>query len=581
MAEEERFRKLGFIWFVRTCLAMPRDFKFWLGLPDELKLQELVKTDAELTGDYVASREFFEAERRRLKNQPLLGKHKIEDLDATPTKDSIRKPANRCPPDLAFCEILDNVLDNFRQSSNKALNVEMAVFTTPNVEEIQIRENSGGIPADRRQAIVQLGQSKQDDGGSIGTWGMGFKIALFSLGEFVQIFSHHKHHQPFCIDFGDRWLDTKEWDNVRVVSVEGEGLEQGSTYVRVRTLSERTVDFFRGPKATENIQGLVKHLGMVYGDRIIREKEAGRTVTFSLVIQGMRYPIVPRPRMTDDAVAETFSFPPQFEPAWVRHTFQIGQHILEARIMVGIAPKIDGDTGGLWMWGNGRLFLWAWREDPLGSWNHTFAKLHVYVELRSENPSDIPWEAPLKRGFDKNGLFAEPLRKAIENAVEPYMKYANNSKRWMTIPFSAEWNNGSEYNETKKREVLELAPEAPLPTTVKAFRVPPKVQVFEAQNLPDEARFRPDLAREARRALTAMKPAEAVATLMQGTIAKPRPAAAELPDKGGRADEEHEVSIGISAAEIDRLKEAFNCKKANTAVLRAVQFALRTKEKGG
>src|SRR2546425_4999635 len=173
---------------------------FFDSYPDDAELA--AKINDLFSGSNV-SEERIRRDRERFHQLPRRGEIREEKLNS-PTKNVILNKANQLNVAEALAEILDNVFDNYERNTSAPSKLEVEVIAYPPAGavagEIVIRENSGGIPADRILPLIQLGGSDRSLGG-IGAWGEGFKMAAFALGEEVEVFSSYPTEPPVAIVF--------------------------------------------------------------------------------------------------------------------------------------------------------------------------------------------------------------------------------------------------------------------------------------------------------------------------------------------------------------------------------------------
>src|SRR5437588_5274170 len=168
--------------------------------------------------------------------------HRVRVLNAVPAKEILKTKARVCPPLSAVCEIVDNIFDNYEENGHrKDLLISFRIRTDGLHPEIEITENSGGVRESKLEPLVRLGVPYHSAKGSIGTWGEGFKVAAFSLGQEVEVQTHFPREPPVSIFFENGWLDSTDW-KVPVYSISGTKLTAGSTVIAIRYL-QRAVDW--------------------------------------------------------------------------------------------------------------------------------------------------------------------------------------------------------------------------------------------------------------------------------------------------------------------------------------------------
>ena len=184
--------------------------------------------------------------RQRFNQLPRRGNSRKEEL-ASPTKHVILNKARQLKVPEALAEILDNIFDNFERNPYSPRRLEVEITAYPPIEdaapgEIVICENSGGIPSERLVPLVQLGASNESSA-SIGAWGEGFKMAIFALGQEIEVFTTYPKEQSTGIFFPKGWLDRNhrlwtQW-KVEFFDIGRNAPPEGTTIVRINHQTQR------------------------------------------------------------------------------------------------------------------------------------------------------------------------------------------------------------------------------------------------------------------------------------------------------------------------------------------------------
>ena len=133
---------------------------------------------------------------------------------SAPNKANLLIKARACPTWLAFSEIIDNILDNYRIFASQRieqgeqphdLSVKIGVHNTttpydldseeyqPDACFIKITENSGGITEEGLTNFLSLGSSNWDQvDAAVGVWGNGQKVAMCRLGRHNIVGTRHE-----------------------------------------------------------------------------------------------------------------------------------------------------------------------------------------------------------------------------------------------------------------------------------------------------------------------------------------------------------------------------------------------------
>ena len=381
-------------------------------------------------------------------NESNLRGEKLRDINAVPAKEILKNKARVCPPLSAICEIVDNIFDNFEENgSSHDLSISVVVRLAGD-GEISIAENSGGIRESKLEPLVRLGVPYHAAKGSIGTWGEGFKVAAFSLGSEVEVITHYPQERAVVVHFDENWLASSDW-NVPVYSARPDTARPGSTIFRIRRLA-RKIDW----------ADIMRELSVIYGHKIQAIIDAGRRVHIEFDIDGARTSIRPRPLATLKSLRERLAYPPDFSPRQFSATWKTEHGSVRCRLIVGLTPRHSGETSGVYMYGNGRMFTRALRSKAVGYGEGGNAilrdhpscwRIHAYAFFDAEHGADIPWQAPLKDGVSENHPITIKFREMFKSAVAPYSRFAKFAKAADLLPFTQEWDD---FPDTQKAETL-------------------------------------------------------------------------------------------------------------------------------
>lgn len=203
-----------------------------------------------LLGTGTISAEQVRRARERFHELPRRGDVRDEKV-ASPTKHVILNKSQQLVVEEALAEILDNIFDNFERNPTPPNRLEVEIIVYPPTEassgEIVVKENSGGIPSERIASLIQLGASDRSSG-SIGAWGEGFKMAVFALGQEIEVFSHYLGEQPIAIFFPRGWLDPQNrmWTlwKVEIHDVLRNAPAEGTTIITISHLHQKVSQYF-------------------------------------------------------------------------------------------------------------------------------------------------------------------------------------------------------------------------------------------------------------------------------------------------------------------------------------------------
>lgn len=374
-------------------------------------------------------------------------REKIRSLNAVPAKDILRNKARVCPTVSAICEIMDNIFDNFEENGERH---DLAVSVIVNHEQsvISIAENSGGVREIKLEPLVRLGVPYHGAKGSIGIWGEGLKVALFSLGTEVEILTSYPGEDSVAIHFEEGWLDSSDW-NVPVYRAGAEAPSPGSTVFRIKHL-ERKIDWAE----------VMRELAVIYGHKIKDIESRRRKVKVDFDIDGNRTTIRPRSLASIENLRSKLAFPPDFSPRIFNAEWPGQAGTVKCQLVVGLTARHSGETSGVYMYGNRRLFARALRTKAVGygeSGNAVLRdhpscwRIHAYAFFQADSGVDIPWQAPLKDGVSENHPITSAFRQMFKEAVLPYSRFAKIAKASELVPYTMEW---TEMTPPQKADIL-------------------------------------------------------------------------------------------------------------------------------
>jgi hypothetical protein len=372
------------------------------------------------------------------------GQRVAEQVNTTPTKKILYTSVIPCGPLNAVTELQDNLVDYVSELVNEKGLKEFIVKSEFKIDKegIEIRWNKG-IPKDRRMALLTPGLKEiHDSRESIGTWSMGAKIALHTLGRGIDIETHVPGEDTAVIyEYDDDWLTRsdgtfneekqREWG---VEKIYKRPSDDDYTLIRIRHPSIKVMGLFSGSEenlvfATKEMVGRLSHIyGMTFSNWI------NRGIEFDMRINGMK--VEPKPCYSDSLMVNDLSRLPGFEPT--EHVYTHGELIIH--VIVGCTNTSDKDTFGMYFYGNhGRLFGQRERNiDFLGGIdiNHPQKKswqMHIFFE---GPPESIPWNSPMKDGVNYNSHLMATFKGVVRKILDPYLAVGEYVPQGIKIPFS-------------------------------------------------------------------------------------------------------------------------------------------------
>jgi hypothetical protein len=423
-------------------------------------------------------------DRQRYFARPVFGEI-INEEEASPTKNVIRNKAQQLNLEQALAEILDNIFDNFQRNAPHDLSVEITAYpqTEASPGEIWITENSGGIEKKRIVPLIQLGFSERSARG-IGAWGEGFKMAVFALGEEVEVISYYPGESPVGIRFPRGWLDPKStlWNKwkVNTYKIDKNAPPVGTTSIRINYVNPQILESLglssMSKRTAEQVcDDLAEYFGEVYAEKYhyLTAKAYGN-ITITITI-GMTTRQVQFKERVRDRLIQNFAFIPWLLPIHWNLTWEVEVEEpsdesksrvakLNVEIFAGIAATFSysklysPQLPGVEMWGNGRLFSLKGKiADESVGWGYKFGgsggtnpesnassrRMTIVALFTSEDSRDIPWAAPVKNDYNRRSEFYAEIRETFAKVIRLYKDVLRFLEPRILI-FSSEWTKRSD-----------------------------------------------------------------------------------------------------------------------------------------
>jgi hypothetical protein len=449
------------------------------------KINELLRGSGHITEEQI------KRDRQRFHQLPRRADD-IRDVQmASPTKNVILNKAAQLGVPEALAEILDNIFDNFEGNPNRPVKLEVEIVAYPPTEassgELVIHENSGGIPSERVVPLIQLGASDRTLGG-IGAWGEGFKMAVFALGQEVEVFSSYPKEQPAAIYFPKGWLDPnhslwRQW-KVDIYGIKRNPPPEGTTIVRINHLHENVLRSFgigettAGQRSEAVCKDLAHYFGEVYSEKYHHLASQGYEVSIKLAI-GDSSEAVEFMKPVKTRLRENLSFLPWLRPirwkkSWQTHLEDEDRTArVEVTIYAGLASTENYSptyanqlsSPGVEMWGNGRKFSLKGRiTDESVGWGFTYGgsagrnptsgasyrRFTIVALFTADDSRDIPWAAPVKNDYNRRSEFYAEIQQTLAQVIRLY-KDAHALLEFVLLPFSNVWTT---YDKEKQLDVL-------------------------------------------------------------------------------------------------------------------------------
>ncbi|MGA9349858.1 MAG: hypothetical protein WBW48_13790 [Anaerolineae bacterium] len=398
-------------------------------------------------------------DRQRFYGRPQRGEV-VEEQEASPSKQVIRNKAAQLVVQEALVEILDNIFDNFERNKPDKLEVQILVYpeTQAAPGEIAITENSGGVEKKRIVPLVQLGFSERSARG-IGAWGEGFKMAVFALGEEVEVFSTYPGQEPVAIHFPRGWLDPgnsslwKKW-KVNTHRVAKNPPQEGTTVIIIRHLHSQVLESFglgkgqNGNRAEDVCKELASYFGEVYAEKYHNLVTQGYGISIKIAIrsasQEVRFAAPVKARLTRHLAFIPWLRPIHWTVEWQVDVEEPDEENrlrtarLRMEVYAGLTATFDDFQSysphppGVEMWGNGRLFSLKGRiSDQSVGWGYKFGggggtnvtatastrRIVIVALFTADDSRDIPWAAPVKNDYNKRSEFYAEIQETLAKVI--------------------------------------------------------------------------------------------------------------------------------------------------------------------
>ena len=416
---------------------------------------------------------------------------KIMTGGGSPTKSDLLGKVKQTGVADAFSEFIDNILDNYEQYIPLGVVNDLIVNVSINVEAdpipgennngiIVITENSGGVPKNRWDSLIQVGNSNWDAiTEAVGTWGNGSKVALATLGRhnLFQTYyfdeNNNDGHGAVQMQFGsDENMDSDGgmtnsnteikklprnyyhekndfWKTDISQAIHGHCIgKPGTSAITIKRLTEKSIQTFQDQNKYDK---MIETLQKIFYNKI-REIRTKYNKNIDIIFNNARlapckHNIFENPQGASgdlDSEEKNFVFLPGIKP--IRHSCRIAhddEEEISLEILVGMPLKNDLKTNGFMLWGNGRLFDENFKdfETPLASqypnWHKgtrvDSGRVKGFVKITG-NPSLIPWKGPLKWKFNKNSKFADTFLALLSSLITRYTSTSLSLGRSALIP---------------------------------------------------------------------------------------------------------------------------------------------------
>lgn len=369
------------------------------------------------------------------KFEPIDENQKIE---ATPVKSFFVSMLTRdIKLEDAILDLLDNCLDGIHRS---IITVEGDKPYSGFKAEIEfkkdffsISDNCGGIPWELHPYAFRMGRHpnyKENIVGSVGTYGIGMKRAIFKMGRHCLITTKHGLNQ-YKIEISPEWMQNEEKWDLEVKNAEWSKKRDGTTIVitdlhegvgkifdedaeNFKKRLEQTIEtqyayiIEKGFEVKINGQIVTPYTTKLIFDNRLREKTATRPYIFKTTT----------PEGVDVFLTVGFTHPPP------------SQNAIDDEKE---SPTYSSKYAGWTILCNERAVVFCerteltgWGEANVPRFHNQFNVISGIVEFKSDDPSKLP-TTTTKRGIDaSNRLYLQ-----IKNKMRDGMKeFTNSTNKW-------------------------------------------------------------------------------------------------------------------------------------------------------
>ncbi len=382
----------------------------------------------------------------------------------------------------AILDLLDNCMDGVLRSIKTAKSGHRPyrgywARIQFDARSFSIVDNCGGIPWSLHDYAFRMGRPR-DAGpavsGSVGTYGIGMKRALFKIGRHALIQTQH-HRHIYEIEITDKWLESEDEWELPVTGLDPVGDEDGTMIV---------------------VDGLNPDVGALFGNRrawcekVLREKIESHYAMildkgFSVTLNGDE--IKPRPirlHFSDAAKGiRPFIYEATIDAVDVFLAVGFTRPILSLAEVEREEERqqYSSEDAGWTVVCNDRVVLLSdrteltgWGEAGVPRYHTQFTAIAGIVEFRSKHPEKLPMTTT-KRGIDASSILYLQVKNKMRDGLRLFTGFTN---RW----------KGRELAGTAK-EMIRVTPALSMATIRSKAKGLPKTAVRQGRQ------FKPDLPR--------------------------------------------------------------------------------------
>lgn len=320
----------------------------------------------------------------------------------TPTKGTLTALKSDVDFPSAIEELIDNALDAWERESDREAAARIQIYAEEHGDrtELIITDNTGGIPRDEAAMVFGLGRTaKGEEGGLIGTYGIGAKKSLVNLGVPFRIISRAED-----ADVGWEYRITEDWfedeTDWTVDVYPNEEIDPGHTEIHIEDLEYE----WNEANITELREDFARTYNLFLDDSLLRE-------SYDLTIEVDGEPVRPV-GLPDWSYSPFDGFAPRrFENI----TLDLPEfdEPVTANITVGLLRKKDSQNAGVDIYIQKRQVMSAVRDEDggfghgnnrLGPFTVHKERLKVLIEIEARDHGNLlPWDTQ-KSSINRNNV---------------------------------------------------------------------------------------------------------------------------------------------------------------------------------
>jgi len=432
-----------------------------LDMDSKAVLLKKVTTDAEIqkiADDWNTTPSMVKEVKHDLENSPqLFGKGAVLGKHGGSHPSNFTKRARGISYVSAFCELIDGVLENHKNRNDKNKVTTITFALKGGGSYLELTEDSGGIAKDKFDSVAEIGNTGWGNLWGVGVFGIGLKKAMRKIATRHHLFTWYDGGgDPNNADPSPAEMNftTEFWKNAGIDKVESKitpdpVMKKKKGYTIIKFLDLET--YFN--EKLEFTQEFVDEIGRYYYQWL---KEIPGTVNI-IFSEGLGNEIhLPKIDLfSDDKIRKNFSYYPGYEPrSFILKTKgqpDVNNKIsdLTIRVKFGLTRDVSAGTNkaGVYVYGNDRMFqgnaqgveFGFGTMTPFGAVKPFHAETYKFrakVDIKAENPEDIPWNIEHKNGYDATHPTAVHIVRMISAAAYYYMWFADKTKNAHTVPFT-------------------------------------------------------------------------------------------------------------------------------------------------